>query len=469
MKRREFLGLAAFGGLAARARRSGAGSPQRVIVVGAGLAGLAAAHELRQRGWDVTVFEARDRPGGRVHTLRAPFLDGQHAEAGALFIPSNHRVTLRYAKLFNLKLDPALPPFAAYAYHVRGKRIAPGIGGEEAWPFALTDEEARLGRSGMWQKYVGEPALHPGSAEALDSMSAAQFLASHGASAEAIALLRVGYLDMLGDGIESYSAMSLVERLALARADGRPVVVNYLVRGGSDLLPNALAASLGEAVRYNSPVARIEPGSHSASVVIARPGGEERFTAQHVICTLPFSVLRDMGLGSSFTPGKAKAIEQLAYTSVLRVFLQFRQRFWAKDMGYLLMATDRPAKWLFEHTVNQPAGRGIVEAQFIGEDARRVSRMKEGERLDFALDEVARIFPGARSYYERGASVSWDDDPWARGAFPYFKPGQSRLTSALSSSEGRVHFAGEHTSKWSGWMQGALESGLRAAAEVMAA
>src|SRR4051812_22305560 len=109
MKRREFLRLAALGGLAARARRGGASRPHRALVVGGGLAGLAAAHELSQRGWEVIVFEARDRPGGRVRTLRAPFPDGQHAEAVALFIPSNHRVTLGFAKLFKLKLDPALP------------------------------------------------------------------------------------------------------------------------------------------------------------------------------------------------------------------------------------------------------------------------------------------------------------------------------------------------------------------------
>jgi monoamine oxidase len=139
-------------------------------------------------------------------------------------------------------------------------------------------------------------------------------------------------------------------------------------------------------------------------------------------------------------------------------------------VGHVLIATDRPVKWLFEHTAHQRRPRGIVEAQLFGADARRVSQMPEGERIEFALAEVERIFPAARRYHERGASFSWDHDPWARGAFAYFKPGQAlSLASQLSVPEGRVHFAGDHTSQWCGWMQGAIDSGRRAAEEVMQA
>src|SRR2546430_12324154 len=81
--------------------------------------------------------------------------------------------------------------------------------------------------------------------------------------------------------------------------------------------------------------------------------------------------------------------------------------------------------------------------------------------------QVERIFPGIREDFERGVSKSWDQDPWARGAFAYLRPGQMlSLLPHLARPEGRVHFAGEHTSPWSGWMQGALDSGLRAAREI---
>ena len=96
-----------------------------------------------------------------------------------------------------------------------------------------------------------------------------------------------------------------------------------------------------------------------------------------------------------------------------------------------------------------------------------MTQMAESERILFALSQVERIFPGIRADFELGVSKSWDEDPWARGAFAYLRPGQMRsLLPHLARPEGRVHFAGEHTSPWSGWMQGALDSGLRAAREI---
>jgi monoamine oxidase len=132
-----------------------------------------------------------------------------------------------------------------------------------------------------------------------------------------------------------------------------------------------------------------------------------------------------------------------------------------------LAATDLPVKWIFDQTVNQPGPRGILEAQATGADARMLSAMPEQERLQVALSYVERVYPGVRDQFELGMSKSWDDDPWARGAYPYFRPGQMRrLLPHIARPEGRVHFAGEHTSSWSGYMQGAIESGLRAAREI---
>ena len=122
MNRRDFLGraaltaasLAACSPLNARTTPGSplaqARAPKKAVVLGAGLAGLVAAYELTQAGHDVTVFEARGRPGGRVHTIRGPFSDGLHAEAGAVFIPNNHHLTLKYAGIFRLSIRPTPPP-----------------------------------------------------------------------------------------------------------------------------------------------------------------------------------------------------------------------------------------------------------------------------------------------------------------------------------------------------------------------
>jgi monoamine oxidase len=342
------------------------------------------------------------------------------------------------------------------------------------WPFDLTPDEAKLGLSGMWEKYVSTgldglgDVTAPGwpsdpRLEALDWMSAAEFLRSRGASAGAVALLGVGYLDFIGDGIDSYSALLMLRRLALRRTEA----LRFAIRGGTDLLPKAFATRLAPQIRYQSSVVRIEPGETSASVVVRQDGRLQRLTADHVVCTLPFSVLAHVDVAPPFSPQKARAVDLLPYTSVARVYLQFRRKAWAAENLAVTATTDLPTKWVFEHTANQPGPRGILEAQAIGREGQRVTQMAEGDRILFALSQVERIFPGIREDFEHGVSKSWDEDPWAGGAFAYLRPGQMRaLLPHLARPEGRVHFAGEHTSPWSGWMQGALDSGLRAAREI---
>jgi monoamine oxidase len=478
MNRRQFLGLAAalaaasLSACSLNSRRESA--PKRIIVIGAGLAGLAAGYELTQAGHDVVILEARARPGGRVETLRKPFSDGLHADAGAHFIPNNHDLTIRYTRLFKLTLEPSTPLFEARLFYVHDQRVVANYGVEVDWPFDLTPEERKLGRLGMWERYIsaaledlgdvtapGWPEGHR--LERYDRMTAAELLRSRGASPGAVALLRVGYLDLIGDGIDSYSALQMLHNLALRQME----TVRYTISGGTDLLPKAFAERLTGKIRYESPVVRIEPGEASASVVVRRGGQHERLTGDRVVCTIPFSVLRGIDVSPAFSQGKTRAVQQLPYTSIARVYLQFGRKIWTSENLYVTAATDLPIKWLFEHTINQPGRRGILEAQAAGVEGRLVTRMTEDDRIQFALGNVERVFPGIRDDFERGTSKAWDEDPWARGAFAYFGPGQMlAFLPDIARPEGRVHFAGEHTSPWSAWMQGALESGLRVTREI---
>jgi monoamine oxidase len=487
MNRREFLGHAALAAAslpACSSLNAGAGHhaplvrtrrPRKVIVLGAGLAGLAAGFELTQAGHDVTILEARARPGGRVQTLRESFSGGLRAEAGAIFIPNNHQLTLKYTKLFKLSLEPATPLFEARLFYVRGRRVVANWGVDVEWPYDLTPVERKLGRLGMWQEYISSGLGRLGDVttagwpadrrlDALDRMSASEFLRSQGASEAAVALLRVGYLDLIGDGVDSYSALLMLRHLALRQTEA----YRFAIRDGTDTLPKAFAERLAARIRYESPVVSIEPGETSATVVVGRHDQHQRLTADHIICTIPFSVLRHIDVSPPFSVRKTAAIAQLPYTSITRVYLEFRRKAaWTTDNLYITAATDLPIKWVFEHTLNQPGLRGILEAQAAGAEGRRLTRMSDGDRILFALSQLEQIFPGIREDFEHGASKSWDDDPWARGAFAYFRPGQMlSLLPHIARPEGRVHFAGEHTSPWSGWMQGALESGLRAAREI---
>ncbi len=488
MKRREFLVQSAVAalGLSACAREApsrlpggvaGSSAPKRVAVIGAGLAGLSAAHELVRAGYDVTVLEARARPGGRVHTLHEPFSDGLYAEEGATFVPDNHELTLKYVHLFGLPLDPVPPRAGGRLYYVRGRPLLVTRGAQVPWPFDLTPEEDSLGLGGMLKKYVFDALLELGDVtaadwpsdprlDAYDRMTGAEFLQSRGASPGAVQLLRVGYFDLLGDGVESYSALSMLRDVALQKDEKDA----YTVRGGTDRLPQAFASALGAAIRYEAPVVRIEPGETSVRLVIRRHGEYERLTTDRVICAVPFSVLRRVEISPPFSPRKRAAIAELPYTSIARVYAQVSQRFWEEERLPDSATTDLPIKHIFEPTVTQPGPRAILACDTAGIQARRITAMKASDRVSFALAEMERVYPALRRHFERGASKCWDEDEWARGGYVWFRPGQLRaLGPSLATPEGRVHFAGEHTSPWIGWMQGALQSGLRAAREFVEA
>lgn len=448
------------------------GATKKIIIIGAGLAGLSAAYELTQAGHDVTVLEARVRPGGRVHTLRDPFADGLYAEAGATRVPNHHHFTLKYAELFGLMLDPFEPPNLPSVYYVRGKRIQVTHGRKVDWPYDLTAEERALGVSGMRKKYiwsmlgeigdVTDPSWPPPETlRKYDQMNRSDFWRGRGASAEAIALLSLGGID---DRIETWSALFMLRNQALNQKFNQ----YYKIRGGSDLLPKAFATRLREKIHYSAPVVRIEQNPPGVKAIFLHAGSYQTLTGGYLICAVPFTVQKNIEVAPAFSVEKQRAIEQLPYLSASKIFLQSRKRFWVDEGLSGFAMTDLPIGQVWDATYGQPGTRGILQAFPISLHSRRVTGMTEKERISFALEQVETIYPGTREHFEGGVTKCWDEDEWARGASAYYKPGQfSSLLPHVARPEGRIHFAGEHTSVWiDGWMQGALESGNRVAREV---
>lgn len=450
------------------------GQAKKVIIIGAGLAGLSAAYELTRAGHEITVLEAQARAGGRVFTLRAPFSDGLYAEAGAMYIPDTHDLTLHYVKEFNLSLDPRMAPNLSYVNYVRGKRFVLSQDARIEPLFKLTPEEQKLGTGGLWQKYLpesvypelGNPADPNWSVEAVkkyDRISYSDFLHSRGASEEAVSLMTFGWGDIWGEGLASVSVLTVL-RDSLHYRNSRE---EYKIRGGNDLLPKAFATRLADKIRYGSPVVKIEHNPRSVRVTFLQAGAPQSIEADHLICAIPFSVLRRVEVSPRFSPEKQKAIDELPYFSAARVSLQSRKRFWVAEGLSGFGRTDLPIANLFDMTANQPGQRGVLQTYLGGARARQLAAMKESERVSFVLEQVEKVFPGMRENFEAGISKCWDEDEWARGASSWYKPGQmGELWPHIARPEGRVHFAGDHTSAWIRWMQGALHSGNRVAREV---
>ena len=453
-----------------------AGIARKVIVIGAGLAGMVAAYELMQAGHEVTVLEARKRSGGRVWTLRDDYPEGLYAEAGATNVFDNHAWTMKYLKLLGVAIDPMESSSGAALYYLRGKRVLLKPGNAVDWPVALNADEKGLSRSQLWAKYV-IPMLKefgdleaanwpPASLKRLDQISFAEFLRKQGASPGATEILKLGLADQLGDGAEATSALNLLREAAL-RATAKQA---FYIRGGSDTFTKAFAAKLGERIHYGLPVVRIEHDARGVRVMCQQAGHQQTFTADSLISAIPFSVLKNVTVSPGFSPAKQQAIAQLGNTSVVRVFLQTRKRFWLDEGLTAAATTDLPIMTAYDKAHYLPGTRGMLETYVAGAKARKLAALSADERLSFTVKQMELVLPHLSQHYEGGASVCWDQEEWTRGAYAWFKPGQMEtLLPHFAQPEGRVHFAGDHLSPWPGWMNGALQSGYRAAREVMQA
>jgi monoamine oxidase len=286
------------------------------------------------------------------------------------------------------------------------------------------------------------------------------WLASRGASHDAVKLMTAG-----ADPAQ-VSALYVLRQYALLRTSTQ----RYKIAGGMDRLPAAMAASLGDIVRYNAPVVRVERRP-SGFRVDYREGPTVRSTiAAHIVFTVPAGTMRQIDVRPGLSAGKQRAFDRLAYYPGVRFALQTRRRFWQTAGLSGSARTDRATE-TWDATFDLPASRGILGATTGGgEVERRLEGMTTEASVALGVDLVADAFPAIRSEFEKGAVYRWSTDRWARGAFALYRPGQmTELLPQLTASEDGMHFAGEHTSSWAGWMEGALESGERAAREVLAA
>ncbi len=463
------LGLGAFAIPLCHARQT-----RTVIVAGGGLAGLSAAYELQKSGYVVTLLEARDRVGGRVHTIHEPFAEGVYAEAGAATFGDFHELVQHYARTFNLPVIPAsdAPDSLAAVYYMNGQLLNTSDRAMR-WPGDLAAEEKSLSWHGLRRKYL-DPAVRdignplaagwpPPSLAKYDSVSIEELLRKRGASPAAIQVLKIGYSDIWDNDTGPDSALCTLRDEAAGRASRQ----FFRLRGGNDQLPRAFAAKLGRSVIYNAAVTRIEQSPSKATVTFMANGKHHRLSADRLVCAIPFSVLRGIEIAPAWSDGKQNAIRDLAYHSVTRVFLQTKSRYWMKQGYSAYASTDLPIGTIGDSTPPTAAGKGLLECYMSGAIARRSMALSAAARASDAIPHVEKLYPGLAAEFERAASFSWDTEPFSKGAFAWFKAGQMLpLMPHIASREGRVHFAGEHTSSWFGWMEGALESGIRAASEI---
>jgi monoamine oxidase len=431
-----------------------------VIVGGAGLAGLAAARELEARGAAVTVVEARHRVGGRVWTLRDKFAARQHAEAGADLIEGEQEHVLGLARALGLQPVRILrESFGFYGPDGRGtRRVHTGpstfatIGrylGPLLRDFKLAEKR--------WDSAVAAPIGRRSVTEWLDDI-------------DAPARLKAGVRGLRGFFLadpEDLSLLPVVEQFTESGAPGRDKI--YRIKGGNDRLATGIVQRLRGALLLNTMIRRVVQHDDRVTVTIealGRPHTE--ISAEYFVCALPASTARGVLFEPALPDPQRDAIAHLRYGCATRLLLQFDRRFWRKRGRPNAFGTDLDTGAVWDGNEHQKGPQGILSFLAGGKASPGLQHILKTEGERGVVDRIGWL--GRPSRLLASQTVVWDHDPLARGGYAYFDPGFNPLWRAwLSRAHGRVVFAGEHTSvQYQGYMNGAIETGLRAAAEIAA-
>jgi monoamine oxidase len=467
--------------LGAFARPAGAKplASARIVVVGAGLAGLTAAYRLQQAGYVAQVYEGSDRVGGRCWTGRDTFADGQIYEHGGELIDSNHIAMKHLAQELGLTLDNLVQA------ETNGTQEVGNFFGK---PYSFDQMTADI--KAIWQQIHSDvsAASYPTTytsytprGQELDKMTIYQWIENYvpgGHRSPLGAMLDVAYNIEYGGESSQQSSLNMLYLLAYSgqgqlRIFG-PSNEKYHVVGGNDQIPARLESLLRPQINLGTQLVALADNHDGTWIVTTRTGGRTSSqVADHVVLTLPFSLLRQVDLTrAGFTGPKAWAINELPMGTNSKLQLQFTDRHWRTLGGNGDSYSDTGYQSTWEVTRAQPGRSGILVDYTGGTIGASYGNQPASSYAATFLKQIEPLFPGITKKWNGRASLDfWKTYPWTLGSYSYWKVGQyTRFSGAEKEAVGSCHFAGEHTSQdFQGYLNGAVESGNRAATEVLAA
>ena len=448
----------------------GTAKARKITIIGAGLSGLSCAINLQNAGYEVKVLEASRQAGGRVKTQ---YISGIPVDLGATRIPDYHHLTLDLVKSLGLELEAQkieLPKILCYGNKLTYNHHVPVVIPSS---LPLSKNEQSLGYSGLLQSLnslivdLFDPNKNGQASQKkvlswLDQFSFSNLLKYFNFSPAAIKLIRGNF----GSEIDHFSA-SIYAIQTLYDQKWRKT---YRLKKGNQALPQELAKKIRH-ISYNSYVKAIKQDPHQALVIYTDSHGNlHSLKSDLVLLAISPIALKNIEISPGLSKEKSQAIEQVKMSSVARINYICEKAFWRQGTQYgplNLVESDLMIERVWDQNFFSPASsNGVLTIYSEGKNASKLASLPYHSRQEEADKLLKIVFPEVLNYVEHTSHYCWSQNRFIGGSWLNYRPGQLNLLGTLSKREGRLFFAGDHTSLMVGWMQGAIESGLTAAQHI---